>query len=66
MSLYTVQLVFIAVWLAVTGSLTLANIVFALIVSTLALGLIRHQLPGGRSHWLRLFRVLSLVLLFVK
>lgn len=55
-----------AVWLAVTGSLTLANIIFALIVSTLALWLIRHQLPGGRNHWLRLGRVLSLVLLFFK
>ena len=66
MSLYTVQLVFIAVWLAVTGSLTLANIVFALIVSTLALGLIRHRLPGGRSHWLKLLRVVSLVLLFFR
>lgn len=66
MSLYVVQLLFVAVWLAVTGSLTLANIIFALIVSTLALWLIRHQLPGGRNHWLRLGRVLSLVLLFFK
>ncbi|PZU74032.1 MAG: Na+/H+ antiporter subunit E [Rhizobium sp.] len=66
MSLYVVQLLFVAVWLAVTGSLTLANVIFALIVSTLALSLIRHQLPGGRNHWLRLGRVLSLVLLFFK
>jgi multicomponent Na+:H+ antiporter subunit E len=66
MSLYVVQLLFVAVWLAVTASLTLANIIFALIVSTLALWLIRHQLPGGRNHWLRLGRVLSLVLLFFK
>ncbi|WP_333898798.1 Na+/H+ antiporter subunit E [Agrobacterium pusense] len=66
MSLYVVQLLFVAVWLAVTGSLTLANVIFALIVSTLALWLIRHQLPGGRNHWLRLGRVLSLVLLFFK
>ena len=66
MSLYVVQLLFVAVWLAVTGSLTLANIIFALIISTLALWLIRHQLPGGRNHWLRLGRVLSLVLLFFK
>ena len=66
MSLYVVQLLFVAVWLAVTGSLTLANVIFALIVSTLALWLIRHQLPGGRNHWLRLGRVLSLVLLFCK
>lgn len=66
MSLYLVQLLFVAVWLAVTGSVTLANIIFALVVSTLALGIIRHQLPGGRNHWLRLVRVLSLVLLFFK
>ena len=66
MSLYLVQLLFVAVWLAVTGSVTLANIIFALVVSALALGIIRHQLPGGRNHWLRLVRVLSLVLLFFK
>ena len=66
MSLYLVQLLFVAVWLAVTGSVTLANIIFALVVSALALGIIRHRLPGGRNHWLRLVRVLSLVLLFFK
>lgn len=66
MSLYIVQLLFLTIWLAVTGSVTLANIVFGLIVSTLALGLIRHQLPGGDRHWLRLVRVLSLLLLFLR
>lgn len=66
MSLYIIQLLFVAVWLAVSGSISLANIVFGLVVSTLALGLIRHQLPGGDNHWLRLTRVLSLVLLFFK
>ncbi|MDS7596498.1 Na+/H+ antiporter subunit E [Agrobacterium tumefaciens] len=66
MSLYVVQLLFVIVWVAVSGSLTLANILFALLVSTLALGLIRHQIPGGGIYWLRLFRVLSLVLLFFK
>lgn len=66
MSLYVVQLLFVIVWLAVTGSLTLANILFGLVVSTLALGLIRHQIPGGSNYWIRLVRVLSLIVLFFK
>ncbi|CVI58893.1 MULTISPECIES: Na+/H+ antiporter subunit E [Agrobacterium] len=66
MSLYVVQLLFVVVWLAVTGSVSLANILFALVVSTLALGIIRHQLPAGRNHWLRFARMLSLVMLFFK
>ncbi|KJF73279.1 Na+/H+ antiporter subunit E [Agrobacterium arsenijevicii] len=66
MSRYVLILLFVAVWLAVTGSVTPANIFFGLIVSGLALGLIRHQIPGGASHRLRPVRVLSLLLLFFK
>jgi multicomponent Na+:H+ antiporter subunit E len=67
MSRYVLLLLFVAVWLAVSGSVTPANILFGLIVSGLALGLIRHQIPGGGSHHrLRPVRVLSLLLLFFK
>ncbi|MDO3441263.1 Na+/H+ antiporter subunit E [Agrobacterium sp. V1] len=66
MSLYIVLSMFLAIWLAITGSVTPANIVFGVIVSALALGLIRHQIPRGNNHWLRLTRILSLVLLFFK
>ncbi|KJF69548.1 MULTISPECIES: Na+/H+ antiporter subunit E [Rhizobium] len=71
MSLYVVQFLFVAVWLAVTGSVTLANILFGFIVSLLALGLIRHQISGGGGgkgggRRLRPVRVLSLLLLFFK
>jgi multicomponent Na+:H+ antiporter subunit E len=66
MSRYVLLLLFVAVWLAVTGSVTPANIFFGLIVSGLAFGLIRHQIPGGDAHRLRPVRVLSLLLLFFK
>ncbi|NTA09570.1 Na+/H+ antiporter subunit E [Agrobacterium tumefaciens] len=66
MSRYILLLLFVGVWLAVSGSITPANILFGLIVSTLALGLIRHQIPKGGRHRLRPVRVLSLLLLFFK
>jgi multicomponent Na+:H+ antiporter subunit E len=66
MSRYILLLLFVGVWLAVSGSVTPANILFGLIVSALALGLIRHQIPEGGRHRLRPVRVLSLLLLFFK
>ncbi|MGV1783515.1 MULTISPECIES: Na+/H+ antiporter subunit E [Agrobacterium] len=66
MSRYILLLLFVGVWLAVSGSITPANILFGLIVSALALGLIRHQIPKGGRHRLRPVRVLSLLLLFFK
>ncbi|CVI15790.1 Na(+)/H(+) antiporter subunit E [Agrobacterium fabacearum CFBP 5771] len=66
MSRYILLLLFVGVWLAVSGSVTPANILFGLIVSALALGLIRHQIPKDGRHRLRPVRVLSLLLLFFK
>ncbi|WCK13796.1 Na+/H+ antiporter subunit E [Agrobacterium tumefaciens] len=66
MSRYILLPLFVGVWLAVSGSVTPANILFGLIVSALALGLIRHQIPKGGRHRLRPVRVLSLLLLFFK
>lgn len=66
MSRYILLLLFVGVWLAVSGSVTPANILFGLIVSALALGLIRHQIPKGGRHRLRPVRVLSLLMLFFK
>ena len=66
MSRYILLLLFVGVWLAVSGSVTPANILFGVIVSALALGLIRHQIPEGGRHRLRPVRVLSLLMLFFK
>lgn len=66
MSLTIILCFFVVVWLAVTGSVTFLNILFGFIVSALALGLIRHQIPGGNRHWLRVGGLLSLVVLFIK
>ncbi|AHK00778.1 Na+/H+ antiporter subunit E [Rhizobium rhizogenes] len=66
MSRYILLLLFVGVWLAVSGSVTPANILFGLIVSALALGLIRHQIPKDGRHRLRPVCVLSLLMLFFK
>jgi multicomponent Na+:H+ antiporter subunit E len=65
MNLYVVNLIFAAIWIAITGSASLANIIFGFLLGAFALWLIRHQVHG-ESYWSRIGRVLSLVLLFFK
>ncbi len=60
------QLLFVAVWLAVSGSITPANLILAVLVSTLALGLVRHELRHGGRYRLRPLRLLSLLILFAR
>ena len=56
---------FTLVWLAVSGSFTIANLLLGLVVSALSLALIRgHIQPDGRR--LRPLKLLSLVVLFIK
>lgn len=65
MTLLIVNVLFVVVWVAITGSATLLNIAFGFLLSVFALWLIRDQV-GGRNYWLRLGRIASLIGLFFK
>ena len=64
MTLYAVNLVMAIIWVAVTGSASLLNLVFGFVLSTLALGLIREQV-NGVGYVTRSLRFVSLMLLFL-
>jgi len=62
---FLLSLVFAFVWVAVTGSATLHNLVFGFALSTLALWIVRDEM-SARGYWRRVGRVLSLLILFLK
>ncbi|CDZ48449.1 Na+/H+ antiporter subunit E [Neorhizobium galegae] len=62
---YILSLVFAVVWVTVTGSATLHNLIFGFALSTLALWIVRDEM-GARGYWRRLGRILSLLALFLK
>ncbi|CDN47007.1 Na+/H+ antiporter subunit E [Neorhizobium galegae] len=62
---YILSLVFAVVWVTVTGSATLHNLIFGFALSTLALWIVRDEM-GARGYWRRLGRILSLLTLFLK
>lgn len=64
MMLYAVNLLMAIVWAAVTGSVSLHNLIFGFLLSTLALGLIREQI-NGTGYITRSLRVASLLWLFL-
>ncbi len=63
MNLYIVNLLMAVVWIAVTGSASLHNLVLGFVLSMLALRLIRERL-GGVRHAVRPLRILALAGLF--
>ncbi|MEN3146823.1 Na+/H+ antiporter subunit E [Neorhizobium sp. IRAMC:178] len=62
---YILSLVFAVVWVAVTGSATLHNLIFGFALSTLVLWIVRDEM-GARGYWRRLGRILSLLALFLE
>lgn len=62
---YILSLVFAVVWVTVTGSATLQNLIFGFVLSTLVLWVVRDEM-GARGYWRRLGRILSLLALFLK
>jgi multicomponent Na+:H+ antiporter subunit E len=62
---YILSLVFAVVWVAVTGSGTLHNLIFGFALSTLSLWIVREQM-SARGYWRRMGRILSLLVLFFK
>jgi len=64
MSMYLLNLVLAFVWVAVTGSASLHNLIFGLLIGAICVALVRHQV-GGTGYFTRLMRILSLFLLFL-
>lgn len=64
MNLYLSNVMLALAWAAVTGSFSLANIVFGFVLGAMALYLIREQ-AGSLGYFRRAWRILSLVLLFL-
>lgn len=64
MTLYLMNILLALTWAAVTGSFTLANIVFGFVLASAALYLIRGQV-GSLGYFRRAGRIVSLTLLFL-
>ncbi|MCF1460086.1 Na+/H+ antiporter subunit E [Agrobacterium vitis] len=64
MRLLILNLLMAIIWVAVTGSASLHNLLFGLILSLAVVGLLREQI-GGVSYLNRVWRILSLLLLFL-
>ncbi|MGK6315286.1 Na+/H+ antiporter subunit E [Neorhizobium sp. DT-125] len=62
---FLLSLVFAFIWVAITGSATLHNLIFGFALSTLSLWVVRGEV-GARGHWRRLGRILSLLALFLR
>ena len=64
MILYVIHILLAIIWAAVTGSFTLANLLFGFVFATAALYLIREQV-GSLGYFARARRVIALGLLFI-
>tara|TARA_Y100000815_G_C13101170_1_gene409488 strand:- start:81 stop:554 length:474 start_codon:yes stop_codon:yes gene_type:complete len=58
------NLVLAIFWVAVTGSASLHNLVFGIIIGAIAVGLVRHQI-GGTGYFSRAKRLFMLLILFL-
>lgn len=65
MTTYVFNVIFAVIWVAITGSATLLNLVFGFFLASLALWIVRGEM-GGPGYWRRVNRIVSLVLLFLK
>lgn len=66
MSLFLTGLLFVIIWLAISGSYSLPNLLLGILIAALSLGLIRHQIARSDSRRVRLIPLLLLVGLFTK
>ncbi|AJY47246.1 Na+/H+ antiporter subunit E [Martelella endophytica] len=64
MNMFVLNLVLAIIWVAVTGSASLHNLVFGFIVGAICVALVRYQV-GGRGYYTRMRRIISLFLLFL-
>lgn len=65
MTTYVFNVIFAVIWVAITGSATLLNLVFGFFIASMALWIVRGEM-GGPSYWKRVNRIIALVLLFLK
>ncbi|MCM2442699.1 Na+/H+ antiporter subunit E [Agrobacterium vitis] len=64
MRLLILNLLMAIIWVAVTGSASLHNLLFGFVLSLAMVGVLREQI-GGVSYLNRTWRILSLLLLFL-
>ena len=64
MTVYLVNILLALIWAAVTGSFSLANLIFGFLLGAGALYLIREQV-GSLGYFDRARRVISLIFLFI-
>lgn len=65
MTIYVLNVIFAVIWVAITGSATLLNLVFGFFIASMALWIVRGEM-GGPGYWKRVNRIISLALLFIK
>ena len=65
MTIYIFNVVFAFVWVAITGSATVLNLVFGFALAALALWIVRGEISAV-DYWRRVGRILSLATLFFK
>ncbi|MDQ1197975.1 Na+/H+ antiporter subunit E [Agrobacterium sp. SORGH_AS 787] len=66
MTLFLIGSLFVIIWLAISASYTLANLLLGIVIAALSLGLIRHQIVRSDSRRVHVIPLLSLVVLFIK
>lgn len=64
MILYLINLILALVWVVITGSFTIINLVFGFVLGALALFLIRNQV-GGSGYMQRGWLITKLILFFL-
>jgi multicomponent Na+:H+ antiporter subunit E len=65
MIIYILNVILAVIWVAITGSASILNLVFGFLLSAAALWIVRGEMAVG-GYWGRMRRVLSLLLLFLK
>ena len=65
MIVYILSLMLAGIWVAITGSATIHNLVFGFVLSTIALWIVRDEM-SATGYLRRLGRMLSLLALFFK
>jgi len=65
MSTFLINLILALLWTAVTGSFSFANFVLGFLLAAFAIYLVREQ-TGAQSYFMRVKRILSLAILFIK